>query len=188
MLTWTELETHVAGEILVRWTHNGKPPQEGGRALYMLPGVYRDFEERRWPASDGEAPRHTAERRAAMRAVLKRFTLGDGILIRRDLKELGSPIDKAPGVAMRGYWEFRSQGRREETRLFGFFARPGAFVATAFKGRGEFREGVQLDWDNQREQCLVEWRKLTGEKQPMRDPWPVVTRDDLAIYLEVTDD
>jgi hypothetical protein len=188
MLTWTELETHVAEKALSRWTHDGKHPVAGGRALYMLPSVFTDFETKAWPASEGENRAHTKERRLAMRAALKRYTLGDQLVIRRDLKELSSPLDGGLKVHMRGYWEFRSQGRREETRLFGFFARPGAFVATAFKGRGEFREGVQADWDAQHAECEANWKTLTSSASYLTDPWPMFTRAQMAVYLENVND
>lgn len=183
MLTWPELETHVANGTLKRWTHDGKLPILGGRALYMTPAVFEAFQNAPWPESDGELPTRTQERRSAMRAVLKRFTLGQGMLIRRDIKELGSPLEGAPKVGMRGYWEFRSQGKIHETRLFGFFARHGAFVATDFKGRGEFRQGNQQDWDDQRKSCLARWEALTGSASFVQEPWPVLTRDQLTSYL-----
>lgn len=184
MLTWPDLETHVVAGRLIRWTHDGKASPADGRALYMVPEVYEGVQNRHWPASDGERPAHTADRRAAMRAVLRRYVVGDALLIRRDLKELGSPIDGAPNVRMRGYWEFRSQGRMEETRLFGFFARPGAFVATAFKARGEFRKGMQSDWNAQREKCGIEWHRVFADRRFLSEPWPMLTRDQMSAYLE----
>lgn len=187
MLTWTDLENHVAAERLVRWSIHGKPPKADGRALYMTPRVHTQFTEAPWPGSEGENPRHTAERRSAMRAALQRFVDGKAVLLRRDLKELGSLVDKPLKPTMRGYWEFRSQGRMEETRLFGFFARPGAFVATAFKGRGEFRPNCPGDWDDQKKKCEGSWNDLFPTEDYYSALWPVLTKDHLANYLESSD-
>ena len=154
----------------------------------MLPDVLVAIDERPWPGSDGEKISHTEERRAAMRMVLRRYLKGEMLNIRRDIKELGSHIDKATDPGMKGYWEFRSQGRMEETRLFGFFARPGAFIATDFKGRGEFARGVQSQWDAQRESCKAKWEALFPTQSPMANPWPVQTRAQLISYLERDDD
>ena len=182
MLTWADLQTHVANDELVRWTWNGKPPPADGRALYMVPNVCEEFQRAPWPGSDGERPQQTAERRAAMRQVLERYVRGKNLLIRRDIKELGSePIRKH----MRGYWEFRSQGRMEETRLFGFFARPGAFVATCFAGRGTF--GAQEDWDARRKACEQIWLRIFPNHSWLKDPWPVLLKSNLENYLNSED-
>lgn len=182
MLTWSDLEGHAAAGKLVRWTHNGKPPITGGRALYMVPNVYDALQSKPWPGSDGESPRHTAERRSAMRQVLERFTLGKNMLLNRDVKELGSdPIREN----MRGYWEFRSQGRMEETRLFGFFARPGAFVATDFCGRGAFQ--AQADWEAQKNSCLAAWTSLFPKAFFITSPFPVRNKIVLSKYLNSED-
>lgn len=146
----------------------------------MLPDVRDEVDNQPWPGADGEHPRRTAERRIAMRQVLERYVTGNALLIRRDIKELGSDPVRPH---MRGYWEFRSQGRMEETRLFGFFARPGAFVATAFKGRGTF--GSQSDWDTQHAACEARWNQLTGGAAYMTEPWPVQLRRELDVYLNV---
>lgn len=145
----------------------------------MLPSIHSAFQQKQWPGATGEHPRRTAERRLAMRQVLERYVTGKSLLIRRDIKEMGSDPIKAH---MRGFWEFRSQGRMEETRLFGFFARAGAFVATAFKGRGEFR--LQSDWNAQRNDCAIEWTRLAGSEDFKTSPFPVTLRSQLADYLD----
>lgn len=189
MLTWSDLELQVAEGRLCRWiVYKGQAARAGGRVLYMTPDVQDAVDNRLWPSSDGEKPAHTAERRAAMRAVLKRFVTGKSLNIRRDIKELGSPLDGSTKPDMQGFWEFRSQGRMEETRLFGFFARPGAFVATAFKGRGDFGGGVQADWDLQRDECIAAWHFLFPTNDYMTTPWPVLTKDHLQQYLESSDE
>ena len=118
-----------------------------------------------------------------MRQVLERFVLGQHVRLRNDLKELGTMRNDA---AMRGYWEFRSQGRMVETRLFGFFALPGAFVATDFQPRDIFV--TQQDWDGQRQKCAGSWGNLTGGADFLVDPWPVHTRREFETYLERDND
>lgn len=189
MLTWAVLETHVANGTLRRWSLYGdEKTVSDGRMLYMLPDVLNAIDQRPWPGSEGERPSHTADRRSAMRMVLKRFVKGDMLNLRRDIKELGSHIDKSIDPKMKGYWEFRSQGRMEETRLFGFFARPGAFVATDFKGRGDFAKGNQAQWNAQRVSCRSKWDALFPTEPPIRKPWPVHTRSHLNAYLERSND
>jgi len=180
MLTWAALEALVAEGCLIRWSPNGDDPPAEGRALYMTPDVFAAITKQPWPSSGGEMPRHTQQRRSAMRQVLERFVKGLHMLIQRDIKELGSvsPLRSH----MRGFWEIRSQGRMEETRLFGFFARPGAFVATGFKGRGEFEE--QADWDAQRCACEQQWQFLAGNEKYLAEPWPITTRSQLAKYVD----
>jgi hypothetical protein len=148
----------------------------------MLRYVFDRFEGRPWPDAQGEDPRHTQQRRTAMRQVLERFVKGHALVLARDIKELGSR-DRAQH--MRGYWEFRSQGRMTETRLFGFFARPGAFIATDFQSRDLYTG--QADWDDQRARCGAQWSGLT-DKDWYVGPWPVELRAHLATYLDRDDD
>lgn len=179
MLTWTELEAFADGGQLRRWTLGKAHPPLGGRALYMIPSVYTEITEHRWPAADGESPTRTRLRRTAMRLVLERFVRGHRLVQRQDIKELGSNPMRA---CMKGFWEIRSQGPIEETRLFGHFARPGAFVATAFKPRGDFTS--QEHWKRQRQECDAEWANLFGASNYMTKPWPVLVAAD---YLQYTD-
>lgn len=118
-----------------------------------------------------------------MRTALERYCNGSAINLNRDMKELGS---KDANRSMRGYWEYRSQGPMEETRLFGFFARPGAFVATDFQPRGQYVS--QADWDAQRASCEGRWVVLTKKRPYMTDPWPVRLRNELSVYLDRADD
>lgn len=161
----------------MRWNVHGRPPPAKGRALYMEKSVHEQFTEQPWPASEGELSRHTRERRAAMRMTLERYVLGHCILLNREMKELGSDHSRS---SMRGFWSIRSQGRMEETRLLGHFARPGAFVATRFAGRGEFRDGP--DWQAAKGISDVTWKTLTKGTY-LLDPWPVRLRSELAVYL-----
>lgn len=177
MLTWDELEALVSSGRLKRWNVRGRAPPVRGRALYMEKNVYEQFTQQPWPASQGELPRHTSERRTAMRMTLERYVLGHAVILNKELKELGS--DRAR-TTMRGYWSIRSQGRMEETRLLGHFARPGAFVATRFAGRGEFRDDP--DWKAAKDASDVLWHRLTS-KPYLSSPWPVRLRADLATYL-----
>jgi hypothetical protein len=179
MLTWNELEALVSSGRLMRWNVQGRAPPAGGRALYMEKDVHEKFTDQPWPASQGELPRHTSERRTAMRLTLERYVLGHAVLLNRELKELGS--DRAR-TTMRGFWSIRSQGRMEETRLLGHFARPGAFVATRFAGRGEFRDDP--DWQAAKNASDVLWNTLTTKKYLMAR-WPVRLRNDLSAYLGV---
>lgn len=155
----------------------------GGRCLYMLNDVFDRFENKPWPTAEWERPQLTRDRRRAMRMVVERFVKGENINLRYDLKELGS--DKVINANMKGYWEFRSGPPNEQTRLFGFFARPGAFVATEFALRGDYVDNA--DWRAQRQACQKQWEQLTSEAY-LAEPWPVLTGADLAEYLERDDD
>lgn len=148
----------------------------------MTRDVFERFSQRPWPDSAGEDYRRTTERRSAMRQVLERYVKGHALLLNRDIKELGSR-DRA--AHMRGYWEFRSQGRMTETRLFGFFARPGAFIATDFQSRAKYVS--QDDWDDQRKSCGQIWDDITKSAKYMIDPWPVSLRSELKNYLDSQD-
>lgn len=183
MLTWRELEAlcDLQGP-LVRWRLGARPTPLGGRAIYMERGVHASFTDRPWPASGGEDPRTTRTRQAAMRTVLERFVRGDAVRLKYDIKELGT---KSRNETMRGYFSIRSQGPMTETRLLGFFARHGAFVATAFEPRDRFV--TQADWDEQRDRCGETWTRLVGHAPFLTDPWPVETRDHLSTYLRAQD-
>jgi hypothetical protein len=115
-----------------------------------------------------------------MRLVLARYVKGAQLNINRDIKELGS---KNANPKMRGFWEFRSHPPREETRLFGFFARTGAFVATDFQPRGMFTS--QAVWDAQRVSCKARWDALTNGAPFAVVPWPVTTKDQLNTYIGI---
>jgi hypothetical protein len=144
----------------------------------MLPQVHKDFVDGSWFAPPGEPPARTKERKATMRLVLARYVTGAQLNINRDIKELGSARSN---VAMRGFWEFRSHPPQEETRLFGFFARTGAFVATDFQPRGKFTS--QALWNAQKASCQSRWDSLTNRARVAMVPWPVTTRDHLNTYL-----
>jgi hypothetical protein len=151
--------------------------------LYMLPDAFDGIQSRPWPAAEGESPSRTKARRSAMRTALERYVDGSSLNLNYDIKELGT---KNVDEKMRGFWEFRSQGPMEETRLFGFFARPGAFIATDFQPRGQYES--ELDWLSQQTGCEARWRALCGDRPYMMAPWPVRVRADLAQYLEREDD
>lgn len=179
MLTWRQLEHLCEEQRLVRWRIAiDQPPK--GRSLYMVPDVAEAISNRPWPDSVGEKPAHTAERRSAMHSLIRRFVRGDAINLDRDIKDLGS---KKAKNEMRGYWEFRSQGRMTETRMFGFFARRGAFVATDFQSRGLFGNEGDPRWLEQRNRCEQTWRDLAGAASYLVSPWPVRIRAQLAEYL-----
>lgn len=118
-----------------------------------------------------------------MRSVLERFVRGDALRVNADMKDIGA---KHRNENMRGYFSIRSQGPMTETRLFGFFPRAGAFVATAFVGRDQFSS--QEDWDERRESCREIWNRITGEAAFLTDPWPVETRAQLQAYMSAQDD
>ncbi|KMS59958.1 hypothetical protein V474_07560 [Novosphingobium barchaimii LL02] len=113
-----------------------------------------------------------------MRTALERYVKGSFVFLDRDIKELGS---KKPRSDMQGFWEFRSQGPMTETRLFGFFARQGAFVATSFRARDEFVED-ESEWLHERESSQKLWDGLTGGAAYLVAPWPVRTRAHLKEY------
>jgi hypothetical protein len=179
MLTWTDLENLRHGGKLVKWLPSGltEVPTEG-RALYMVSAVHTAFTTGNWFAPSYELPVKTRERKAALRAVLTRYVRGSHLNVNRDIKELGT---KSSNATMRGYWEFRSHPPQEETRLFGFFARPGAFVATDFQPRGKFV--TQAHWLAQRQACQLTWDSLTNKAVYMTSPWPVQTTNDLGAYI-----
>ncbi|RYZ90713.1 MAG: hypothetical protein EOP06_07590 [Proteobacteria bacterium] len=115
--------------------------------------------------------------------MLERFVKGDALLHERDLKELSFGGQRP---AMRGYWEIRSQGRMEETRLFGFFARPGALVGTGFEGKGRLLSGD--DYKARRAACGKIWDALLPGCRWIQDPWPVETKDHMYSYLNRVED
>jgi hypothetical protein len=86
---------------------------------------------------------------------------------------------------MRGLWEFRSQGPITETRLLGFFARPGAFVALEFNAREVYvGEG---EWVKAKDRCDAAWKRLIGLDPYMASPWPVTLRPEMMEYTNVQD-
>jgi hypothetical protein len=185
MLTWEALELHRSDGKLVSWMAGKKQTRLNGRCLYMFPDVFDAFVKKPWPATMSHTPRELKNRRLAMRAVLERFVLGGWINVEDDLKELGSM--RLDG-SMRGLFEFRSGLPIEQTRLFGFFALPGAFVATSFRARGEFdvEEGddPQRPWDMERLSSEATWRGLFRKEEYVLNPWPVLTQEKLDTYLE----
>lgn len=93
-----------------------------------------------------------------------------------------------PDPAMRGFWEFRSGLPVEQTRLFGFFARPGAFVATSFHPRGKFGGAADPAWLAEQKAAVSVWKGLFGTASYLESPWPVLTKAQFAEYLERSDD
>lgn len=183
MLTWSELIALCEAGRLVKWTQRAESATAtGDRVLYMLPEVYAKFQTAPWPGSVGEDPRKTRERRTAMRAVLNRYVTGKALVIRADLKELGTDPQREK---MRGLWEFRSQGRITETRLLGFFASPGAFVAIEFEARDVY-EG-EGEWVKAKKRCDKAWNLLTQQASYMMDPWPVTLRSEMTEYTDAPD-
>jgi hypothetical protein len=180
MLTWVDLVALSDADKLRAWLPSRANATEvGERVLFMLPDVHESFESAPWPSSSGERAAATRERRAAMRSVLTRFVKGHVLNLRNDIKELGSQ-DADP--SMRGFWEFRSQGPMSETRLFGYFALKGAFVATDFRSRGDF-DGNPGEWKRTRHSSRLLWDSLTSHASPLQSPWPVLTRADLKEYI-----
>jgi hypothetical protein len=111
-----------------------------------------------------------------MRQVLERFCEGSHVNIGYDLKELGS---EHLSQQMRGFWAFRSQGPIEQTRLFGFFAAKGAFIATSFRARGELSGHL---WLAERSSSQARWDGISNGKSYLSAPWPVLTRAHLKEY------
>lgn len=182
MLTWEELERHRDAGQIARWTPS--PTRGTGpncRCLYMVKDIHDAFQKRPWPETQTHLPNEKKNRRQAMRAVLERFVVGQRLNLEMDMKELGSLTKNS---SMRGFWEFRSGGQREQTRLFGFFARGGAFVATSFKARGSFGGIADPAWLIERELNAGVWASLFGSKQYLATPWPVATREQFALYLD----
>lgn len=181
MLTWNDLVALCEAGKLKQLTF-GRLSQTApnGRVLYMLPDVYDRFENRPWPASDGERPQRTRDRRAAMRAVLQRYVTGKMLNFQFDMKELGSR--SPPDLAMKGFWEFRSGQPMTETRLFGFFACKGAFVATDFVPRDILTS--KRVWAIVRRRGGIRWKRIAGSEPYLEAPWPVVTKADLLEYIE----
>jgi len=120
-----------------------------------------------------------------MRAVLERYVIGAHLNLNYDMKELGS---LKPDAAMQGFWEFRSGLPVEQTRLFGFFARPGAFVATSFQPRGNFGGVSDPAWQAVRQEGELHWRALFESVDYMKMPWPVSTKAQFNVYLDRQDD
>lgn len=179
MLTWDELEAHLDAGTLMLWDPQKKGIMPNGRGLYMLPPVHDAMVKRRWPGvMPGERKERVQARRQAMRAVLERFILGGRLALNFDIVELGS---KLPRPEHRGFWEFKSSGPWIETRLFGFFARRGAFVATDLRARN------LIDYRAQHTACLLRWNALTSGRPYLDAPYPVDTPDKLNDYLDRDD-
>lgn len=184
MLTWRELEALCGeGKPLVRWTVGRRNVPASGRALYLKRSIHERITASPWPGAVGESPTRTQVRRQALRSVLERYVVGHAIRVNYDMKDLGT---KRLDANMQGYFAFRSQGPMTETRLLGFFARPGAFVATGFRTKDELPS--QKEWDEQRQQCGEAWRDITGSAPFLNAPWPVQTRVHLNAYLSAKDD
>jgi hypothetical protein len=182
MLTWDDLEALLRAGKLKLWDPKrlGKVPPDG-RALYMLPDVFEAVLDKPWPsAGRGEPAARTRERRSYMRRVLERYVTGGIINLNSDLAEMGS---KLPKPHHRGWWEFRSQGPSVQTRLFGFFARRGAFVATGFRSK------EMLSYKDQFAADASEWATLAGGAPYLDTIYPVDSPDHLEFYLtRETDD
>lgn len=169
----------MAGRLML-WDPRKRGVMPDGRALFMVPAVWAAIHQRPWPAiKPGETKQRTADRRAAMRNVLERYISGGKLTLNHDMAELGS---KLPRPEHRGHWEFRSVGPDVQTRLFGFFARPGAFVAFDFRPRDEVDYRAQFETD------LARWRLLTFDRSMLVSPYPVNTPAEFEIYLERDDD
>lgn len=188
MLTWDELQRLELDERLVRWKVGQAETPAGGRALYMLPEVHEAVQQKPWPETMHHGFSERRNRRAAMRAVLNRYTLGGTVNNAVDLKDLGT---KRLDESMRPLFAMRSGGPMEQTRLLGFFARPGAFVATSFRARGYFSHedpGERIKkWQAERVHCEAVWREQIGDPAWLRDPWPVLTNVDLRKYIDRDD-
>jgi hypothetical protein len=150
----------------------------------MIPEIYDAYVKRPWPSTMSMSPHVAKARRPAMRQVLERFLLGKSLNLNYDIKELGSGSINA---AMQGFFEFRSGPPVEQTRLLGHFALPGAFVATLFKARGELEADDDEPGNTRWRQAMVDsqdrWANLFPDEPFMTDPWPVLTQDHLAEYL-----
>jgi hypothetical protein len=182
LLTWAQLRGFCP-EKLVHWVPPGRDTCAEGRCLYLLPAVSRQLSARPWPDSRGESVQRTSQRRGAMFAVMEAFVDGARLVLNGDIKELGSEDPLRPN--MRGYWALRSQGLRTQTRLLGFFARPGAFVATDFGSRD--RLNLPNGWPNSRRVSTTRWNALTGRAAYLDSPWPVSSTEKLSIYLDRCD-
>lgn len=162
------------------WDPDGTGAVPRGRVLYMTPEVFESVLQRPWPGiAPGEMPRVTKDRRTAMKAVLRRFVIGGRVNLEIDMAELGS---KLPRPEHRGVWEFRSGMPATQTRIFGFFARPGAFVALDLKARDE------IDFRQQCREAYSAWATLTGGAAYLNAPYPVKTAVEFAVYLDREDD
>jgi len=184
-LTWVELQQHAAAGILRPWLGGFTEIPPAGRALYMTGDVYEKYQVSPWPMTMPQTPRGMRERRTAMKAVLRRYVSGGHMNIRYDLKELGS---ESINTQMQGFWEFRSGPPIEQTRLFGFFARPGAFVATSFRARGELEangnQSAHDPWANERVLAETTWQALFPNHKYLCEPWPAMTQESLNFYLD----
>lgn len=116
-----------------------------------------------------------------MRQVLERYVLGRGLNVNYDMKELGSLKNDA---SMRGFWEFRSGPPSEQTRLFGFFALQGGFVATSFKSRARFGGASDPAWEKERSAGEAVWKELFPDAAYLTSPWPVKMSRDFRMYLD----
>ena len=160
-LTLAELEAMClgSGAQLERWRVRGGRAPPAGRGLYLMKGVHAEIYSKPWPrAAEDLSDLITAKRRAAMHAVLERFAIGHAMIIRSDMKELGTLQRRQD---FRGWWEIRSQGPMTETRLFGFFALPGAFIGVDFQPRDRFGGRNDPQWAIEHTKCISLWNGLS---------------------------
>lgn len=184
MLTWGDVERQCADGRLVKWLPSVRTEtKEGDRCLYMLKPVFDQFQTGKWPSSVELRPSEENARRRTMRMVLERYVTGKFLNLKYDMKELGSGTERSE--VMRGFWEFRSGPPAEQTRLFGFFARPGCFIATSFKARGTLPKGL---WVEEKSDSEKIWASLWPNDIYLKKPWIVSTKAEFSAYLDREDD
>jgi len=142
------LEEHENAQALKRFLPLMDPDQSEIRELLMLPTLHQ------WCYQSNR--RRTLNYKANVRAFLGRYVIGLSVDNEHYMKSWRDDVFEL---------RVQLQIRRENTRLFGAFAKPDVFVAIHQKLRSELRS--QVDWDRAIERVLSEWVTLFPGYRPI---------------------
>lgn len=137
------LAEHEAAGRLVRFVPALDVDQSEKRDIWMPPGLHKwCYEKNR---------KQGANYKANARAFLRRFVIGEHIDNVEYMKSWKWDV-----------FEFRVQLEpdKDNTRIFGAFAKQDVFVAIHQKLRSEFGDKSDPKWDRALERVLKEWRAL----------------------------
>jgi hypothetical protein len=142
------LAEHVNAQELRRFLTLMDQDQSEIRELLMLPSL------REWCHQSDR--RRTMKYKANIRAFLGRYIIGRPVDNWNYMKSWRDDVFEL---------RVQLQTRRENTRIFGGFAKPDVFVAIHQKLRSEFRDNS--DWDRAIDRVLDEWNRLFPGHRPL---------------------
>jgi hypothetical protein len=141
------LVEHENAQVLKRFLPLMDPDQSEIRELLMVPSLHQ------WCYQSDR--RQTLNYKANVRAFLGRYVIGRSVNNEDYMKSWRDDV-----------FELRVQlQRRDNTRIFGAFAKPDVFIAIHQKLRSEFRS--QADWDRAIERVLHAWATLFPGYRPI---------------------